>query len=256
MATTQDAHTLSGLAIDTIPTAARWSAYLIPVRGFPVDPADNGIPHFVAALCETMVRRKPVTMEVFFQIAELHRGDASEKLGAKGREWIPMMGLGVWPDRERPRLWTMEDFKNMDPAVGPPKLMYQLFRVSTAQSQRGDAIRVMAGLGVLAVILAHPPEDHYLSVSSPSLSANIRERALLGLPFYAPLLEAKSLKDTAAEQLESWIGGASLYLRESPEDSGVLIVSREPLDSTFAELGARSSAGKPGRWEIMSRRLG
>ncbi len=63
----------------------------------------------------------------------------------------------------------------------------------------------------------------------------IDEVAFHAYPEYLALLDAKvSQADPAA--IAQWLCGAKAYLRDSPQDGGLLIVSREPIDAIFSDL--------------------
>jgi hypothetical protein len=66
----------------------------------------------------------------------------------------------------------------------------------------------------------------------------IIEEALRAHPFYMPLLEAKSLRNVTADFLDSWMGSARVYLRESVEDHGELLICLFPeaMDELFRML--------------------
>ena len=64
----------------------------------------------------------------------------------------------------------------------------------------------------------------------------IEEEGLKAFPLYVPLLTAASLS-ASAEQLDTWLGAVDVYLRESPQDKGLLIVSRQPLEKKLLAAG-------------------
>jgi len=51
-----------------------------------------------------------------------------------------------------------------------------------------------------------------------------------------PLLTAASLAGTT-QQLDMWLGSVNVYLRESPQDKGLLILSRQPLEKKLLAAG-------------------
>lgn len=54
------------------------------------------------------------------------------------------------------------------------------------------------------------------------------EEALRGHPFYMPLLGARSLRTVTVDMLDAWMGSPRVYVRESVEDQGVLVVCPFP----------------------------
>ena len=65
--------------------------------------------------------------------------------------------------------------------------------------------------------------------SAAKLSEPIVEQTFKSMAFHAPLLMAGSIEAASAEQLEEWMGGARLMIRESFEDKGLLILGKEAL---------------------------
>jgi hypothetical protein len=90
----------------------------------------------------------------------------------------------------------------------------------------------------------------FLERATSLLLPQLTDRTFTGYPFYVPLLEFGSLARATSDQLETWLCGASLYIRESFEDTGILIVSREPLAPLLEGLGGRLEAGTEPVWRI------
>ncbi len=51
-------------------------------------------------------------------------------------------------------------------------------------------------------------------------------------------------------ELKSWLCGASIYIRESPEDSGLLIISAESLEPILKALGAEAVNTEQTLWKV------
>jgi len=54
-----------------------------------------------------------------------------------------------------------------------------------------------------------------------------------------PLIEKAMLAESMEPFTTSVLRGISLYIRESPEDGGILIVSAQPLAEILAQLGCK-----------------
>jgi hypothetical protein len=171
-------------------------------------------------------------------MTQLHLDHGAQKLSANGRAWLPMTGLGVWPDREPPRLWTSDDF--LDREFGQPlqPLMHTVFHISGGEEASDHARDVMLGSGTVVHALLQKSPEEYHAVMRDLLLPPITDEALRGHPFYIPLIEAKSLPTVPGSKLDAWMGPASIYLRESVEDHGVLVISSLPrvLDDLVAVL--------------------
>jgi hypothetical protein len=64
-----------------------------------------------------------------------------------------------------------------------------------------------------------------------------------------PLLENASLVEPISQPMLDAIQGITLYIRESPEDGGVLLLSTEPLRGTLEALGCtRQDFGEKETW--------
>ncbi len=173
------------------------------------------------------------------QLNQLHLDDGVQRIGDHGREWIPQVGLGVWPDRPAPTMWTMDDFKELGVGEKPRELMYQVLRVTTTPAARESAQNVMLGLGAVLQILVPDSNDLFLARSGKFLLAGIQDAAYTCFPFYVPLVQISTLTNATASELNLWMCGCSIYIRESPEDMGILIASRQPLNPLLEKLSGK-----------------
>jgi hypothetical protein len=188
--------------------------------------------------------------EVDLQVVQLHLLDGPARVAQHGREWIPAVGLGVWPDREPPRGWTDEDFNELGMGEKPRELMYQVLRVTTTPEARRQARDVMLGLGTVVEILVPDSLDAFFERSSQKLLPPIQDPAYTCFPFYVPLLEGKTFREGTAAQLTAWLCGSSMYIRESAEDKGLLILSREPLEALLQEWGGHLQPEPEPIWNV------
>jgi hypothetical protein len=227
--------------------------YSIPVSGFPIPPEEQAVLRdCLDQLIPGIIRTFALSPEVFIQFTELNRGDASDRFSAHGRDWLPSTGLGVWVDRPAPTLWTKEYFLSLKMGEMPRRVMHQLFRVTTTTVKRLEAISVMLGCGTVLACLMREPTELFLDQSKQLLLPRITETCYAHFPYYIPLFELKTLRDALAQQLDEWFCGALVYIRESLEDSAILIASREPLKLVFEHLGAKAIVDAKGvvRWRV------
>src|SRR5262249_33892544 len=115
------------------------------------------------------------------------------------------------------------------------KLTYPVLRIITPNA-RPTAAKAMIPFGPLLIVLA-ADGDAFLERASAVLVAPIHDPTFNCFPFYVPLLEARTLASAAAARCDAWMGGASIYIRESFEDKGTLILSRQPLTPLLKQFG-------------------
>ena len=163
---------------------------------------------------------------------------------------MPSIGLGVWPDRPPPELWSVEQVKEFMPGQSPPTLMYQVLRVTTDQKARSHARDTMLGLGTTISVFPQQQSDDFFAKTREVLLPPIKQRVFKMLPFYMPLFDMKSLTNSAASDLAEWFCGAGLYIRESYHDKGILIAADRPLAPLFESLGCRYDDGSEPAWRI------
>jgi hypothetical protein len=106
--------------------------------------------------------------------------------------------------------------------------MHSVFHVTAGDKASEHARDVMLGSATVVHALLEQGPEQYHQTMRELLCPRITEEALLGHPFYIPLLEAKSLRNVSDTVLGSWMGSAKVYIRESVEDSGVLMITAYP----------------------------
>ncbi len=244
------------IPIESVGAPAPWQALKIPVGAFPAH--KRYLPPLRALLDQltgALVEERGLSAEVFIQGNHLHRKGGAAVMAAHGAAWIPIQGLGVWPGREPPRLWTWKDFVFLLPGMSPGELMYNVFRITGPGDARYQARDLMLGRGTVLEILLEGDLDAWLEKTRAVLLPPIKEPTFRSFPYYIPLLEIETLRSARPEQLEEWLGGASAYIRESREDHALLLLSRQPLIPVLERLGAGKVPGEQGAWRVPVERL-
>ena len=106
---------------------------------------------------------------------------------------------------------------------------YHLCRVSAGVEAGVHAEATLLGRGMILEIYAR---DQFTAVQQAGRQVflpAIADVAYRGFPFYLPLLNAATISHAMPEQMERWMCGAELYLRESVEDHALLVLSKRPL---------------------------
>jgi hypothetical protein len=87
--------------------APPFEALLLPIYCFPIPEAEkDAVRQFLSDLTAKVLADMHLSIEIFIQAAQRmpeERGSLSAVTFSKnGREWIPKLGLGGWPDRPPP----------------------------------------------------------------------------------------------------------------------------------------------------------
>jgi hypothetical protein len=234
----------NSVLLQTIPWKFDGDALLLPVSGFPVPENElTKLRTFLRNFTAAYMRHQHLSLEVFVQVAQLSIGDGIARFSAHSSEWKAKMGLGVWPDRQPPTIWTKEEFLELGPEDRPRRLVHQLFRIGGTTDVRQSAHDCMLGIGVVMNILTRDDTKTLLEKSKAALFPPITDPSFRSFSYYLPLLDRNSLLAGNPQQLEGWFCGSSLYIRESFEDKGVLIAAREKLKPILDGLGDLSQAG-------------
>ncbi len=200
----------------------------------------------IGAACQA----RKMNLEAFVQLIPLAEIQQMPRMTDHAREWQPISGLGIWPDREPPTPLTGADLMKLLPGQRPRIDKYKVCRISTSGKTREQAWTSLLGTGSVLVILTTDDTTAFLKKTKDVLLPPIKDESFRHSSFYVPLLECKSFGSARPEQLETWFCGASLYVRESTEDGGVLIASREPLRPTLESLGARLTDSPHAEWQV------
>jgi hypothetical protein len=228
----------------------RWSGYLFPISAFPAPEAElDPARKFVGKVASLLAKNKADEVETFIQLTQLHLGDGAQRVSSRGREWMPVMGLGSWPDREPPHGWTNEELHSLVPGEKLRPMMDIVLHLTSAG--KGDNARdTMLGLGTILQFFVSTGRDKFLNTARNLLLPPIKDPSYVSFPFYVPLLEGKSIANADDAQLESWLCGAHACIRESAEDKGILIFASEPLEELLRQAGAEKPASQNDPWRV------
>jgi len=165
---------------------------------------------------------------MWLQGSELHKGGVADLLVKHAAEWMPDLGLAIRPDGEPPRMMRPDDFNKRhwkDPITPKHETAVHLMNGGAAIDA---AFATLFGSGGVIYCLLTGDASEYLAEQREIWLPRIVEPAFRAHPFYMPLLQARSVTEATPGALLRWMGKARLYLRESAEDEGVLIVSSIP----------------------------
>jgi len=211
-------------------------------------PLPDGVAPRVRELLTGLLRAASaggMTSDVFLQNEFLVNG--RDQFNQHIRAWLPESGLGVWPDRPPPELWKMTDIFRMARGERVP-LMYRVYRLKSGPKAGAEAFQVLSGSGMVMAVAHAGSSDDLLRQYKETYLPGIKEPNLRIFPFYVPLLDSSSLHNRKAEELSRWLGGAHLYLRESPSDKAILVVTDADVGPLMTQAGARQEGD--GHWSF------
>ena len=229
------------LALKLLSREAGRHVWLLPYAGRPFhQPIDQpgAHPDRLAAwlhVATTLARRLSTAgrLDLFIELSRLNY-EGTKKISPNGAAWMPAPGLGIWPQGRPPHFLTTEDVYEMDPESPYEAPFHPSLRVGEAKGLPScwDAL---LGYGGLVALFQELTIEQYVAKSREVFVPMIDEAAFHAYPEYLPLLDAKVAQaDPAA--IREWLCGAKAYLRDSPQDEGLLIVSLEPIDAIFSDL--------------------
>ncbi len=202
---------------------------------------------FYLALAPLLKTRHPA-LSAFLQYNQLNRGRAGFLLAERGKDWMPALGLGYEPHKPPPTLWTRDDFINLGIGEMPRPMMYQLFQITTGDGSIEDAINELGGIGPLLITRGPGPITEVLKQGRALFHPLIQEMSLKHFAWYLPLFNLAVLQTANADMLREWACGLTFYLRENPEDRGVVIASPDPLGPIFGAMGAKQETQGAWTW--------
>lgn len=211
--------------------------YLLPAPlGLRPDSYD-AMRRFLVDLIYHFVRDRGCAHESYVALNQTKTRATNELFQDHARSWLPEAVLGVWTHLPPPRMMTAEDLMEMDPQSPGGMRIYSLFRVTTGPDACLDATMTMTGTGTGIQIVSLIEAEKLLRNWKDLFLDFIKERLFRIFPWYVPLLRMKSVEEPIADLTRQAFANVMLYIRESPEDGGLLVLSRESLEETFLHMG-------------------
>lgn len=210
----------------------------------------DALRQFLEALIAHLIRQLGCSHESFIALSRKADRAAAILFAENARHWMPETGLGVWPHRPPLRMMRADDVKDLDPG-DQPQPMHTLFRVTKGDNARLNAMSTMLGTGCGLQVLSRMDGAKLLRTQKDMHLEFIEDRIYRIFPWYVPLLENASLEEPLAQRTMDAMRGITVYIRESIEDGGVLIVSSEPLTEIVEQIGCkRLDYGTDPQWTL------
>lgn len=213
----------------------------------------DGVRHFLVNLVSHFITHRGCVHESCVALHQVREREVIELFADHAPAWLPETVLGVWTHLPAPRMMTAETLMEIDPQsrTGSSRI-YTLFRVTTGANACLDAMTTMAGTGTGIQIVSQIESDKLLRNLKDLFLSFIKERIFRIFPWYLPLLRMKSLEEPIADLTVQALSGITLYIRESPEDGGIFLLSREPLEEVLLRIGCQllDSTQEVRQWKL------
>ena len=235
----------SRLQWSEIETIGPWQCALLPVPEFPLQAAyATAVERFFFSLGSLLTGAQKLNHQILLQTWKLGPETGTPTLSAHRKAWRAQLGLGIWPDRNPPQGWTEE--RMMDAAAAafrgdePELPSHRLLRLRLSPAESPLAARTMRRFGVMIEIFFRGEVSQLDTRCREMFHPRIEEDQFLHEEFYCPVLDRNSvLSAKSAEEMDSFLCGADVYVRDSAEDRGILMVSRLPIRSLFEQTQLR-----------------
>lgn len=223
------------LVMEEVGVEQPWQA-LVLRASFPLEPvAKQAIARFLTALTDLLeAERADLRREVFLHAWKLEDAELNSAFHQNVSRWRPSLGMGIWPNRKPPGGWTESSF--MDAAATkmtgeePELPAYKLFHLGGEPKHTREAAELVFGIGATTQMFTRESFAELQSKGKAEYLPAIVDSIYTHADFYLPLLDRSSLLTARSPgELDTLMCGVEVYIRESPEDGGVLLLSRVPL---------------------------
>jgi hypothetical protein len=215
------------------------NVYLLPISKYPMPQSEA---QWASAFSEELIaeikKDKPnLRMEVIIRQGGIYTGLLDQFVDNASR-WIPEQGVAIIPHRPPPHIPTKDEVDNIDPrslGTGDRPLTLDfipelIFRIGDSAG-REEAFRTMGGHSALHMFLTEASEADLISNWKEVFGANVTDRIFRAMPLFVPLFGVRSFLDVPEEKVISWLASFDLYIGESLEDNGTVIVSKDNIDN-------------------------
>jgi hypothetical protein len=218
------------LFLEIRPPASGFHVYLIRGVKFPLKPFD--LPRWLAMYqrLRPLLFPPPAKPAPVIQMWHLHHSDGASVLSKNAQAWMPDFGAGVWLDAPPPRLWTPEDFMNIGPGEMLPPPVLTAIRLRSPQLDYEKAWMQLGGRGCYMEFTVSGDMEAFLQSQAAMYQAWIEEPMIAAQTFFVPLIQASSFEKELFASRQKHADPILTYVRESVEDEGLLILSREKLE--------------------------
>jgi hypothetical protein len=176
-----------------------------------------------------LLAQESVHLEVFLHVWKMAESPIPDLYREHVRLWLPQLGLGIWPDRPAPAPWTQESFMDAGAHLlkgeEVPMSAYKLLRMTGEPSARHAASTQLLGSGCSTRFWGNATFETMDLLGRELYLPSIRSQAYRNAEFYVSLLSTAAVLQASSADIERWMCGMDVYVQDSAECGGLLIVS-------------------------------
>jgi hypothetical protein len=227
-------------------------AALLPVTGFPEAPEGRARIGTLLRGLHALLAATDLHLHLYLQSWKLMGNQGSRILDDHLSDWWPRVGCGIWPDREPPCAWNDARLSDASAAIfrgeEVPLVSHKVLRLASEERLLPGIAETISGYGAVVEVYSPAGLEEWTRTARDFYLPTVTEKRFRRESFYAPLLDRASLAAAhTAAMLNDFLAGAQLYLRESAEDKGLLLLWRSDSLPQIAgwldpSLEARSAA--------------
>ena len=211
-----------------------WSGFVL-TQPYPVAPdraAYNGVVKAITALLPES--RTPFVAEAFLQMDRIDfRKDTPVVQQYSGI--LGDYGLGIYPRLPPPSRWTREEVLELFSPQKLRPLANDIMNVDGGPAAVDTIRDLFLGSGAFVQAFCATADTFYARATA-IFKPTITDKLMRTFRYHAPLLQRLSVESATTEELDSWSCGAALYMRESVEDNGLLVLRRGPVEGVLRSL--------------------
>ena len=211
-----------------------WSGFVL-AQAYPVRPDPSPYRSIVEAILRLLPEsRPPFVPEAFLQMRRL---DFRNDIPAvqEHSDILGDYGLGYFPHLPPPTRWKKEDFLDLFPPQKLRPMAHDIMQVDGGPDAVGIVRDRFLGSGAFAQVFCDRANTFYAKATA-LFKPQITDKLIRTFPYLAPMLVRRAVENATPDELEAWTCGASLYLRESEEDNGLLVLRRGEVDPLLRDL--------------------
>lgn len=224
------------LFLDVLAPAAGFHRYLVRCGKFPLQPVLLSRWLALYRRLRPLLFPPPAAPIPVIQMWHLHHSGGADALSRHAPAWMPDFGAGVWLDAPPPRLWAPEDFMNIGPGELLPPPVLTAIRLRAPAAAQEQAWMQLGGRGCYMEFTVSGDAEAFFERQAEAYRSWIEEPMIAAQPFFVPLVKGLSFDSELFAARQRHIDPVLVYVRESAEDDGLLILAREKLDEKLLGL--------------------
>jgi hypothetical protein len=228
-----------------------WSLYLLPMH-FRQSRGNKNLLTFLDLLIDSVAAGQSLHSYTFFEQYYIHP-NLTTSFTLRAPAFMPVPGIGVWPEQGPPRLPTPENIEALDQKrvlaiTGEKKqgiTLQDFFPdlptwVYWIKQNHAMARQELVGEGGWSFALSPLDEQAFFKTTKALMFKGGVDEALQAMPVVAPLLGSSFFMGSSQETLRPWFETFVLYLGESPQEGCMVIASQTCLDELLVKFVKQS----------------